>query len=298
MKPTAREIFNCLIPADKEKVTDFLRMNYTSRKIFRHDFTEHFLGDLDDRRDSIIKKHLVITCFGFTGSYKSGIMIEIARRMDKNFSVSKIAFTNQELLNLVEHEKRKGFILRDEITEEYGIGSQRQSAFLQMQAETLRASQISFGYVSPRLKRIGTEHYIIHTIGHNNFKIDDEGNALEPVYVLVGVMNPMTDNYLGGAVIEIEWMNEVWKKYVARKESFMKMVEERQFAKEDFNKLALKCLKNPKAKYAKRKYDWMLIIQESVPSLTTEEMRMLYSRIIMMGREKNGEVNEDYTPED
>ena len=298
-KITAREIFDQQDKADKEKIADFLRGNMTSKRIFRHDFTQQFYDDLLKRRDSKILQHVVLTTWGFTGNYKTGSMIEIARTMDINFSAEKIAFTNQQLLDLTEHQHSKGFILRDEQTKEQGTGSGMQQAFLQMQAETLRASEISFGYCSPTLKRIGTEHYILHCLAHNQFKLDDEGNALEPVYVLMGCVNPMTDNYLGGVIIPIEWMNPVWKQYISKKQAFMESVKNRQFAKADFDEMAIEVLKSPKAKFCKNNYDWSLLIQEVQPGLTVDMNKMLSARIKMMSRIRNGITNgEDYGDDD
>jgi hypothetical protein len=161
-----------------------------------------------------------------------------------------------------------------------------------MQAETLRKSQISFGYISPELKPIGTEHYLLHSIGHNDFKVDDEGNPIEKVYVLMGVMNPSTHNYLGSAIIEIHWNNPIWKAYDLKKIQFMDNVRGGQFAKQDMNILAQKCYLNPKSHFAKTKYDWMVIIQETHPSLTTEEMKMLYATIKMLDRKEKGQEND------
>lgn len=66
-KITAREIFDQQGRADKEKIADFLHGNMTSKRIFRHDYTEQFYEDLVKRRDNKIMEHLVITTWGFTG---------------------------------------------------------------------------------------------------------------------------------------------------------------------------------------------------------------------------------------
>jgi len=278
--------------ADKAKLMDYLRSNPSSRRLLKVDFTQPFFDDLVKRRDDKIESHLVITGWGFTGSYKSSLFIELGRVMDERFTAQKIAFTNQELLDLVEKQHTKGFILRDEISQEFGVGSGRQQAFLQIQAETLRKSQISFGYLSPELKPIGTEHYFLHTIGHNAFKMDGGSIPLEPVYVLVGVMNPSTRNYLGGAIVEIEWDNKIWKDYAKKKDAFMFQVRQRDFAKADMGKLADECLKDPLSKYAKSKHEWLVIIQRTHPSLTTEESEMCFAMIKM---KKRIEVDEDAT---
>lgn len=288
---TAKDIFNQQSQADKSKLMDYLRNNQSSRRIFRIDFSKAFFDDLNDRRDNKIESHIILTGWGFTGSFKSSLLIQIGKIMDKHFASQKIAFTNQELLDIVESQHTKGFVLRDELTTEFGVGSGRQQAFLQIQAETLRKSQISFGYVSPELKPIGTEHYFLHTIGHNRFAINDEGIPTEPVYVLFGVVNPPTRNYLGGAILEIEWNNKIWKEYNHKKDLFMRMVRERQFAKADMGQLADKCMTNPLSKFAKTKNDWFIIIQKVHPTLTTEEMGMVYAMIKMNMRIKQGITN-------
>jgi hypothetical protein len=289
---TAREIFNQQSKADKTKLLDYLRANPSSRRLLKNNFTEPFFDDLAKRRDSKIENHCIMTGWGFTGSYKSSLFIELGKYMDRKFSADKIAFTNQELLDLVEKQHTKGFILRDEISQEFGVGSGRQQAFLQIQAETLRKSQISFGYLSPELKPIGTEHYFIHTIGHNEFKMNDEGQPIEPVYVLFGVVNPSTRNYLGGAVIEIEWDNKIWREYSDKKDLFMDSVRKRDFAKASMDKLAQECLKDKLSKYAKSKHDWLVIIQKTHPSLTTEEAEMCFAMIKMTQR-----ANDDQQPD-
>lgn len=285
----AREIFDQQSDAHKTKIWDYLKDNPTSRRIFKNDFTKKFWDDLKERKGGKIDQHVILFTWGETGSYKSGINIEIGRKMDDNFSVKNIAFTDNELLELVQRADVQTFIMRDEITShaEYGIGSARQKAFLQVQAETLRANRTSFGYISPQPRPIGTEHYLLHCIGHNKFKLDDKGNALEPVYVLCGVANPITSNYLGGLVVEIEWMNDVWKQYWKRKVKFLEQVKNRHFAKQDFEEMAQKLLKHPKKAYVKVKNDWLLLIREVFPDLTTKEMELLYSQIKMLIRMGN-----------
>lgn len=278
---TARQIFNEQSKADRAKLMDYLHANPSSRRLLKNDFSQPFFDDLAKRRDSKIESHIIMTGWGFTGSFKSSLFIELFSIMDKYFSAEKIAFTNQELLDLVEHQHKKGSIVRDEISQEFGVGSGRQQAFLQIQAETLRKSQISFGYLSPELKPIGTEHYFIHTIGHNDFKMNDEGKPTEPVYVLFGVVNPSTRNYLGGAIIEINWDNKIWKGYSKKKDEFMFQVRQRDFAKQSMDKLAKEVMKDPLSKYAKSKHEWLVIIQKTHPSLTTEEAEMCFAMIKM-----------------
>lgn len=294
---TAKEIFNQQSKSDRAKLLDYLRANPSSRRILKNNFTQPFIDDLIKRRDAKIESHIIFTGWGFTGSYKSSLFIELARIMDRRFTAQKIAFTNQELLDLVEQQHTKGFILRDEISQEFGVGSGRQQAFLQIQAETLRKSQISFGYLSPELKPIGTEHYFLHTIGHNDFKVNDEGQPTEPVFVLFGVVNPSTRNYLGGAIVEIDWDNKVWRDYSAKKDEFMEKVRNRDFAKASMDKLAQAVLKDPLSKVAKSKHEWLVIIQKTHPSLTTEEAEMCLGMIRMIGRLKDG-ANNDESAED
>ena len=226
-------------------------------------------------------------------SMKSGINIELGTFMDKHFTADKIGFTDQEFLDKFKVYTRKAFIMRDEVTTagEYGIGSGRMQSFITIQTETLRQNQVSIGTISPTEKELGTAHYILHSIGSNKFRLDDQGMALEPVYVLVGIMNPATHNYLGSVIFEIDWMSKVWKDYQVKKKEFLRKVQDMNFAKQDMEALAKKSLKDPLAKFAKTKHDWLIIIQRTHPSLTTEEMAMLYSMIKMSYRVKNGITN-------
>jgi hypothetical protein len=276
---TARQVLRDMKAADREKIIDYLRQNHSSRKIFKHDFTKQFYDDLTDRRDNKIKQNCVMFIFGYTGTMKSGVGIEIGRFVNHDFSAKNIAFTDTELLSIVEGIKEHEYVMRDECLEEFGYGSNRNRSFIQMQAETLRQHQTWFTYISPSLKLIGTEHYVLHTIGHNKFKVDDEGNPTEPVFVLLGAINPITNNYLGGVFVEIEWMNKVWIQYQNKKNEFLQKVRERKFSKANFFEMAEKVLQHPKSQYAKTKYEWFVIIQEIYPDLTTEEVKMLYATI-------------------
>lgn len=217
-------------------------------------------------------------------SFKSGLNIEIGRFMYDRFSAGDITFTDNEFLQRVKQTEKGEFILRDEITKEHGIGSGRQSSFIVMQTETLRAHRTSMGFISPTEKAIDTAHYILHVIGHNNFEMDDEGDAVEPVYVLAGVQSPNTHNYLGGLVVEIEWMNKVWKQYWKKKVKFLEMVRDRHFAKADFFKMADTVLEHELAPVVKTKNEWLIVIQKVYPDLTSKEMDMLYSAIQMKKR--------------
>lgn len=282
---TAKQIFNELNESDRTKVMDYLRDHATSKRIFRNNFTEAFWDDLKERRDSKIIQHCLINCWGSTGSYKSGLMVEIGRFMDRNFSADKIMFTDTEFLNAIETAKQKAFFLRDEITNEYGIGSGRQSAFIIMQTETLRAFQTSMGFVSPTEKRIETAHYILHTIGHNKVELDDNGMPKDRVFVLAGVINPQTRNYIGGLTVEIEWMNKVWQQYWKKKVKFLDDVRSRHFEKLNFEELAEEVMNQPESGLARTKYDWMVLIQKTHPDLTTEEVKMLCAQIKMLQRQ-------------
>ena len=284
MKITARQVLRDMKGADREKILDYLRQNQTSRRIFKHDFTAEFFEDLTDRRDNKIKQHCVMFIYGFTGTMKSGVGIELGRFTDPRFSAENIPFTDNELLTVVERVKEHEYVMRDEILSESGIGSGRNRAFIQMQAETLRQHQTWFTYISPTPKPIGTEHYILHTIGHNKFEVNDEGQPTEPVYVLLGAISPMTNNYLGGIFVEIEWMNKVWVEYQKKKDAFLKMVRERKFAKSNFSEMAERVEQMPEAKYARTKYEWFVLIQKIFPDLTTEEVKMLYASIKMSRR--------------
>lgn len=284
---TAKEIFKQMNGAHKQKALDYLRNNLTSKRIFRNDFTKEFWDDLRKRRDGKLAQHVVLNTFGETGSFKSGLNIEIGRFMYPDFGAKDITFTDTEFLSRVKIAGEAEYILRDEITKEYGIGSGRQSAFIVMQTETLRAYRTSMGFISPTEKAIDTAHYVLHAMGHNDFGIDDEGMATEPVYVLAGVMNPMTHNYLGGLIVEIEWMNKVWNDYWKKKVGFLENVRERHFSKSNFFKMADEVMEHPKAQYAKTKYEWILLIQDVFPDLTGEEVKMLYASIKM--RKKEGE---------
>jgi hypothetical protein len=292
---TAKQIFNDLNQAQKAKVMDYLRTNGSSRRIFKVDFKEAFYEDLLRRRDGQLEQHIITNTFGETGSMKSGVNIELGTFMDKHFTADKIGFTDQEFLDKFRTYTHKAFIMRDEVTTagEFGIGSGRMQSFITIQTETLRQNQVSIGMISPTEKPLGTAHYILHCIGSNKFTIDGRGMATEPVYVLVGVMNPATHNYLGSVIVEINWMSKVWKDYQVKKKEFLVKVQDQNFAKQDMEKLSQSCLRDPLAKFAKTKHDWLIIIQRTHPSLTTEEMQMLYSMIKMNVRVRKGITNGD-----
>jgi hypothetical protein len=297
---TARQIFSDLNLAQRAKVLDYLKTNNTSRRIFRVDFKEAFYEDLLRRREGSIAQHLIINTFGETGTLKSGINLEIAKFMDKNFTAEKIGFTDQEFLDLVGSVPKKSFCMRDEVVSAgtYGFGSSRVQAYLTIQTETLRQNEISIATISPTEKPLATAHYILHSIGCNKFEVDDQGIATVPVYVLVGVMNPSTHNYLGSLILEIDWMSKIWKEYQVKKNQFLKKVQDQDFAKADMGLLAQKCMKDPLAKFAKSKHDWLIVIQRTHPSLTTEEMQMLFAMIKMGVRVKNGDTNAEFTEPD
>lgn len=292
---TAKQIFNDLNQAQKAKVMDYLRTNGSSRRIFKTDFKEAFYEDLLRRRDGQLEQHIITNTFGETGSMKSGVNIEMGMFMDKKFCADKIGFTDQEFLDKFKKYTYKAFLMRDEVTTagEFGIGSGRMQSFITIQTETLRQNQVSIGTISPTEKPLGTAHYILHCIGHNKFNIDDEGMATEPVYVLVGVMNPATHNYLGSVIFDINWMSKVWTDYQIKKKEFLRKVQDQNFAKQDMEALAQSCLKDPLSKFAKTKHDWLIIIQRTHLSLTTEEMSMLYSMIKMSVRVRKGITNGD-----
>jgi hypothetical protein len=292
---TAKQIFNDLNQAQKMKVMDYLRTNGSSRRIFKVDFKDAFYEDLLRRRDGQLEQHIITNTFGETGSMKSGVNIELMSEMDKHPSADKIGFTDQEFLDKFRKYTSKCFLMRDEVTSagEFGIGSGRMQSFITIQTETLRQSGVSIGTISPTEKPLGTAHYILHCIGHNKFQIDDEGMATEPVYVLVGVMNPQTHNYLGSVIFDINWMSKIWMEYQVKKKEFLRKVQDQNFAKQDMEALSQTCLKDPLAKFAKTKHDWLIIIQRTHPSLTTEEMQMLYSMIKMNVRVRKGITNDD-----
>jgi hypothetical protein len=285
-RPTAKEIFNGLIGAVKSKVLDYLYTNNSSARIFKKDFTEEFLDDLRDRRDSQIPKHVVLTCFGETGNFKTGIIIEIGRFMSDIFSEEYIMFTDKEFLDRIETIPDTCFVMRDEVTKETGIGSGRQQDYVQMQQETLRRYKTSMAFCSPEEKIIGTAHYIIHCIGVSNFKIVN-GKPDRQVYVLAGVKNPSTGNYLGGIVIPIEWNNPIFLAYESKKMDFMERMRNRDFQRANFEELALKVFDSEEGQAARTKDEFMLAIHKICPDLTAGESHLLVAQIKMMKRNGN-----------
>lgn len=180
----------------------------------RQCMTSAFYNDL--RMRALKGKNVIISWYGPQGSGKSfgAFYIDLfwARCAQTGFSASQVAFTNDELLALFGTCDKRTIYHKDEQTETFGIGSEREEAAIENVGAVARAQQLSLIYCSPSLK-LHNVHYIIESTGLIN---EATGKSMHILY------DGMKETPIGWIST---WMpklpQEFWDTYNKRKDEFI-----------------------------------------------------------------------------
>lgn len=243
----------------------------TFKNVYKVDLTKEFLDDINNRiNNKYIPDHVVIIITGSTGTFKTSIAIEIARLFDNNFKHEQIAFTNQELLDVVKDSKPQQFFIRDEQVRDFGVGSSRVAAEVATIAETLRARQNSFLFLSPS-PIYYPAHYTLETFKGN---YDFENNI-----GLLAMKDINSNEYIGRIAINVNFNNDVWLDYKKRKDIFIEKVVRSEFEGFDIEKASNEILDNGVIQECRNSKEMFLVVRKKYPHLTKNEQELIVANI-------------------
>lgn len=129
------------------------------------DYTDIWYNLLAERSNLGVEHSVLASIFGLQGSGKSMAALTFCCLMDSNFSIDRVYFGYDELVNDRHKLKSNTAVLVDEQSELFGLDSHRVSVILQNLKEQLRKKSIHFFFCAPTLyPESKTSMYIIETI--------------------------------------------------------------------------------------------------------------------------------------
>lgn len=134
-------------------------------RALEEDYTDDMMQTLNTR-SQVEKQHSFIgSMYGTQGSGKSWGAIALCKILDPNFSVDRIYFNYDDLVQDKKNLKPGDAVLIDEQSESYGIDSHRVLSVLSMLKEQMRKKSIHFIFCSPTLKpEYQSSMYVVETM--------------------------------------------------------------------------------------------------------------------------------------
>jgi hypothetical protein len=280
------------IKFEDEANQDNSLFNVISKK-YGKNVTQYFWSDMFYRvYSNLINNFFCIFIWGEQGTAKSGIGQLIALTLFPDFDISQVAFTNEELRNMVSEIEPNKAVLRDEFQKTFGEGTYQLQATIENYARQLRDRQNSFIYIQPDFMDMKNFHYYLRTISF------DEKDKI----VTAGLQNPSTNGYIGYVLFDLKpfWNCAFWQKYKIKKDKFVDIVASNSYDKLDLNKLAIKMMENKDfhrcVETMKNKNDVKLnmsgvknLVYKLSPNLTTGQNNMLTQEIRLIFQETKKE---------
>lgn len=210
----------------------------TFRYALKKDLTVPINANLHTRMTGSKTDHFIVYISGCpglttTGSGKSSFGLEMAAKHDPEFSVNKLAFYNEQLLDIMEKQAIIGKRF-EEVPQVYvrdeSPSSLKRRATIEFQtiSETLRDSRISLIIIKP----VGEPLEIAHYHFQPYLMAEDYSKIRAAVYV------PEVHRYRGYYDIHVNVNSKLWNEYMVHKKDFQHQVKERRIGGFDPGKYA------------------------------------------------------------
>lgn len=257
--------------------------NETFKNVFKYNITQDIKKEMHKKFDILNgENHNMIVCYGLTGKGKSIAMISLAREIYPAFRVDNIFFHNQQILENLKKMSRPDWIIRDENVgfAQFGSGSGRIPAQVEMITQTLRKRCISFTFISAPLTELETAQYY--------FKALDMDKTHR--VTRFGVQDPLTKRYLGAFYQKVmEETDPFWMRYNEKKEEFMQAMIEQDFTagKPVYQQIVEQLLMTLNPHIYTTKKERKMFIAESYKNLTRSEIEELATLLEIKLRERD-----------
>lgn len=249
----------------------------------RYDITRLFHKRLYKKIYGPIPSHWIIYIRGLqgvdvgTGQYKSSIMMELMMLYDTQYTVEKIAFSNDEILEkvktLVNANKP---IVHTVFSKDESPQSLKHRSDVQLTTltEAIRALQVSFIIVRPEMESLSMATFVIEPIMP----------SIDMKWVKCAIYVD-GQGYIGFIILRIHIDNELWLAYKPYKDKYLDVVINQQTNNFAHKELAQRFMKTPQfqkclkdngklVRIRLRKY-----VREVYPNITNDEARFTIDTI-------------------
>lgn len=272
---------------DKWDVSEMMKLRFRQKALinpsFFRVFNEHFNMTKPIRKEfhyrSTGERNITAEITGATGIGKSLVSITIAVDwMNKVLVVEDIVFTTEAILTRAMEIGKNHTLIRDEQTEGFGIGSNREEE----ERKTLEATTRKFGlniiFNSPDTKDHSTAHYNLEVICINRKK------RMTKV-AIIGYQG----QYLGYFSIKVlPDNNKLWIAYNKRKDEFIKSVIGRSTARLSLDDMSKALHDHKHYRYTTTKEEKKILCMKLYPTLTIGELSMIVDNLKLMDKIKRG----------
>ncbi len=235
----------------------------------------------DIRYRSTGERNVIIEITGKTGSGKSLVSITIASSwMNKILVVDDICFTTESILERSGVIGKNHVLIRDEQTQGFGVGSDREEEERKSLEATTRKFGLNLIFCSPDSRDHSTAHYNLEIICINKKK------RMTKVAI-----KGDDGRYIGYFVIEVlPEKDKLWKAYNKRKDLFIKSILARNTQRLSIRDMSESLKKHQDFKFAYTNEEKKIVATELFPNLTIQEINMVVSNLKILQRKKEAGV--------
>lgn len=214
-------------------------------------------------------------------SGKSIVSMSIAVKwMSKVLVVDDICFTTEAILQRAKVIGKNHVLIRDEQTQGFGVGSDREEEERKSLEATTRKFGLNIIFCSPDSRDHSSAHYNLEIICINRQK------RLTKVAI-----KGDDGNYIGYFVIEVlPESNKLWKAYNKRKDVFIKSVLARSTHRLSIGDMSVALKKHGDFRFAFTNEEKKIVATELFPNLTIMEISMVVSNLKILERKKEAGV--------
>jgi len=260
-----------------------LMNNKSFRRVFKIDLTNKFINSMRKIVDPnhLFENNTIWSMSGATGSGKSLCVMSLIKVIEPDrFNYKHFCFFDEEILTLAKKIDRDSFIVRDEGTNKaiFGIGSNRQSANLQLVAEASRKRGLSLCFIEPEEKPSDIVKWYMETVDM------DINNRI----TRIALKEPRNMEYIGAVYVPVLPDNDRdWVNYNKVKDKFIKDINEGNLsgAKVDVRSLAKEIFTEIDTSIYKSKKERKAYVLTKYPHFTNSEIDLILTYLEIYLRE-------------
>jgi hypothetical protein len=263
-----------------------LKENTNFDKVFKHNLTDIIKEEASYKIQTTDREHhFMIVVFGLTGKGKSTSTISLAYELFNDFKVDRIAFHNQQIIDMLSRLNMPDFVIRDENIEQsqYGSGSQRMKTQLEAATNTLRKRRISFIFIGVDKFELSAAQYYFQALD-----MDEKQRITR-----FAVIDPYTKNYLGAFYQKVlPDQHPLIKEYLVKKDQFMQSIIDMDYSKGKpvYQEIIDHLIKECDLNIYKTKKERRIFIKQKYSNLTngeTEELSTMFEIQLRNKEEQN-----------
>lgn len=207
----------------KVKFQEYIKSDQSFQNVFTVDLTEYFKEE-SDRRILNKENHAVYGLTGETGSGKSISILSLILYYNPDFKVENIFWENQDILDNLNKCSSGDWVMRDETLKQFGIGSNRVQASINMIIETLRKAGINFVFLGAIDREIPTAHWYLEVVQRDSVRRVNR----------IAVRDNKNFKYLGYIKLKVlDEDNPIWIEYNKKKDEYVRLIQDQEILYSD-----------------------------------------------------------------